>query len=75
MPQQVGDTAGLSQTLSLGQRVNPRRSVFLASFRHLWHELNLQGTLLTGTGVQELSLSGLENQASDCGVWTTRGFS
>ncbi|KAB0402569.1 hypothetical protein E2I00_012584, partial [Balaenoptera physalus] len=35
------------------------------SFRHLWHELNLQDTLLTGTGVQELSFSGLENQASD----------
>ncbi|OWK06462.1 KIAA1324L [Cervus elaphus hippelaphus] len=37
--------------------------------RFLWHELNLQDTLvLTGTEVQELFLSGLENQASDYGA-------
>lgn len=48
---------------------------FLDFFRFLWHELNLQDTLvLTGTEVQELFLSGLENQASDYGVGTRRGF-
>ena len=48
---------------------------FFDFFRYLWHELNLQDTLvLAGTGVQELSLSGLENQASDYGVGTRRWF-
>ena len=49
---------------------------FFKDFFRLWHELNLQDTLvLTGTGVQKLSLSGLENQASDYGLGTRRVFS